>query len=89
MFYGINENFWGLTNPALASEMPVPQKYYVPGRIREAYRPRLEAAGLWRLPDAEEEQLGMFERDKKKKRNYKVTFERAFAREMVGDQWGR
>lgn len=27
--------------------MPIPQKYYVPNRIRELYKPRLEAVGLW------------------------------------------
>jgi sorting and assembly machinery component 37 len=26
---------------------PVPQKYYVPRRIRDTYVPRLEAVGLW------------------------------------------
>lgn len=87
MFYGIDANFWGLTNPAFASEMHVPQKYYVASRIREAYRPRLEAAGLWSLPAAEEEPKGLFEKDKKKKkRDYTVTFSRAFEREKVGDE---
>lgn len=87
MLYGIDMNFWGLTNPALASEMSAPQKYYVPGRIRESYRFRLEAAGLWSLPAAEEEQKGL-DKDKKKKRDYRVTFSRAFEREKVCDQWG-
>lgn len=27
--------------------MPIPQRYYVPNRIRELYKPRLEVAGLW------------------------------------------
>jgi sorting and assembly machinery component 37 len=27
--------------------MPIPQRYYVPNRIRELYKPRLEAVGLW------------------------------------------
>lgn len=27
--------------------MPIPQRYYVPNRIRELYKPRLEASGLW------------------------------------------
>ena len=29
---------------------PVPQKYYVPHRIRNTYIPRLEAVELWNLP---------------------------------------
>ena len=85
MFYGIDTNFWGLTNPALASEMPVPQKYYVASRIRETYRPRLEAAGLWSLP-SQEEQKSLFDKDKKKKEDYTVTFSRAFEREKVVDE---
>ncbi|KAI9570456.1 hypothetical protein HD554DRAFT_2242925, partial [Boletus coccyginus] len=85
MLYGIDMNFWGLTNPALASEMSAPQKYYVPGRIRESYRFRLEAAGLWSLPAAEEEQKGL-DKDKKKKRDYRVTFSRAFEREKILDK---
>lgn len=27
--------------------MPIPQRYYVPNRIRELYKPRLESVGLW------------------------------------------
>lgn len=37
--------------------MPIPQRYYVPDRIRELYRPRLEAVGLWPIePEALSEQ---------------------------------
>lgn len=32
--------------------MPIPQRYYVPNRIRELYKPRLDAVGLW-LPETE------------------------------------
>ncbi|KAF8136772.1 hypothetical protein EV363DRAFT_1429122 [Boletus edulis] len=85
MFYGNDTNFWGLTNPVLASEMPIPQKYYVGSRIRETYKPRLEAAGLWSLPN-EEEKKGLFEKDKKKKREYTMSFSRAFEREKILDK---
>lgn len=37
-------------HPLLASMFPVPQKYFVPRRIRDTYIPRLEAVGLWNLP---------------------------------------
>ena len=37
-------------HPLLASMFPVPQKYYVPRRIRDTYIPRLEAVGLWNFP---------------------------------------
>lgn len=39
-----------MTHPLLASMFPVPQKYFVPRRIRDTYIPRLEAVGLWYLP---------------------------------------
>ena len=45
-FYS-SANYWGLIRPTLAKAMPIPQRYYVPNRIRESYKPRLEAAGLW------------------------------------------
>ncbi|KAG6376496.1 hypothetical protein JVT61DRAFT_2489 [Boletus reticuloceps] len=64
--------------------MPIPQKYYVASRIRETYRPRLEAAGFWSLPN-EEEKKGLFEKDKKKKREYVMSFSRAFEREKASD----
>jgi len=48
--YAINENWVNLTHPLLVSMFPVPQKYFVPRRIRDTYIPRLEAVGLWYLP---------------------------------------
>ena len=35
--------------------LPVPQRYYVPRRIKESYRPRLEAVGLWLLANEPED----------------------------------
>lgn len=46
-FYAITENFIQCTRPALASHLSLPQRYYLPDRLRESYQPRLEAAGLW------------------------------------------
>ncbi|GJJ12665.1 hypothetical protein Clacol_006909 [Clathrus columnatus] len=40
----------------LASMFPLPQRYYVPRRIRDSYKPRLEAAGLWHVIDEEEQE---------------------------------
>lgn len=34
----------------------MPQRYYVPDRLRSQYRPRLEAAGLWNAHTEEAEQ---------------------------------
>ena len=47
--YANNENWVNMTHPLLVSMFPVPQKYFVPRRIRETYIPRLEAVGLWYL----------------------------------------
>jgi sorting and assembly machinery component 37 len=68
---------------------PVPQKYYVPTRIRDSYHQRLLAAGLWK-PFAEETPVDSpFPRDttpaKNKKEDIKSnpTLSRAFEREKV------
>ena len=45
-FYS-SANYWKLIRPTLAKMMPIPQRYYVPNRIRELHKPRLEAVGLW------------------------------------------
>ncbi|KAG9019568.1 hypothetical protein FRB90_000476 [Tulasnella sp. 427] len=50
-FYALAPNFRKLTLPTLASFLPIPQKYYIPSRLRDMYKPRLEAAGLWELAD--------------------------------------
>jgi len=47
--YAMNANWVNLTHPSLASMFSVPQKYYVPRRIRDTYIPRLESVGLWNL----------------------------------------
>ena len=40
-------NYWKLIRPTFAKMIPVPQRYHVPNRIRELYKPRLETAGPW------------------------------------------
>lgn len=47
MLYSVHQNWVEVTHPALASMLPVPQRYYVPDRIRNLYKPRLETSGLW------------------------------------------
>jgi sorting and assembly machinery component 37 len=44
---------------------PVPQKYYVPRRIRDTYIPRLEAVGLWNLPVEEKVEKKWFQNEQK------------------------
>lgn len=41
----------------IAYALPVPQRYYVPSRIRNMHRHRLEAAGLWVDQPAESTRL--------------------------------
>lgn len=40
----------------LAQVLPVPQQYYVPDQIRQLYRSRLDAAGLWTVHAEEVEE---------------------------------
>lgn len=83
--YSHHGNWAGLTQPALASMLPVPQSYYVPGRIRESYRARLEAADLWTLPEIERKEKKPF-RDLYKSTKEKVDsniYLQAFEREKV------
>ncbi|KNZ78430.1 Metaxin-1 [Termitomyces sp. J132] len=81
--YSNQDNWAELMHPALASLYPIPQRYYIPGRIREMYRPRLESAGLWDLPIKEEEKKP-FKIDKswQKRQNTKL-FQETFGRERV------
>lgn len=65
----------------MASMLPIPQRYYVPGRIREMYRPRLEAAGLWTQATSEPEKDSFGKRQKKD--DPKDEYARAFERDKV------
>ncbi|EIW85106.1 hypothetical protein CONPUDRAFT_49235 [Coniophora puteana RWD-64-598 SS2] len=86
MFYSSDANYWGLTNPTLGSFLPVPYKYFVPARIRESYKLRLEASELWNpLPDIEQEHTSKFAKTEKKdeKEASKEVFVRAFERDKA------
>ena len=48
-FYCMSANYKGLTLPTIVSFMHPPRSYYVPSRLKEMAKPRLEAAGLWDL----------------------------------------
>lgn len=77
-----------MTNPALASLFSVPQKYYVPGRIRDGYFPRLVAAGLWKAAVEEKSSETPFPREvkfpEKEKLSKNTTLSLAFDKEKVG-----
>ncbi|KZT11324.1 uncharacterized protein LAESUDRAFT_692034 [Laetiporus sulphureus 93-53] len=87
MMYSLHANWWNVTRPALVSMLPAPQRYFVPGRIRESYRPRLEFAGLWNVPGIEQEDDERFsvfrERRRKKKETRDQKFKKVFEREKV------
>lgn len=65
--------------------LPIPQKYYVPSKLREAYQPRLEAAGLWNLlPPVEKKKKTPLEKELRKKPAIdKKKFQQTFVREKV------
>ncbi|EEB87852.1 hypothetical protein MPER_14631, partial [Moniliophthora perniciosa FA553] len=91
MFYALERNWSGLTHPALVKHFPIPQNYYAPQRIRATYQTRLEAVGLWCLPQLEQpedkprfrEERGGKERQKVKPRD---KFVRVFEREKVAEK---
>jgi len=86
-FFSSSTNYRELTRPTMAKMLPVPQRYYVQGRIRESYRPRLESVGLWNSAGPEREQthetrFGM-KTNVKPEQDLKEKMKRAFAREQV------
>lgn len=86
MVYSHPKNWAEHTFPALAAIYPIPQRYFVPQRIREIHRPRLEAAHLWNLhpEDNESGQKPKFgEKPKKPKKDLKEESAKAFGREKV------
>jgi len=85
MFYSLHENWSKIVHPVLASMLPIPQRYYVPGRVRDSYRPRLEASGLWALPGIEQEEKKPFKENIKPREDANKTekFLRVFEREKV------
>jgi sorting and assembly machinery component 37 len=94
MFYSLNENWSRLTYPTLANMLPIPQRYYVPARMRESFRPRLEAVQLWNLPgiEQEEEKPHFWKREKlreptesERKEKFKSVFEREKVSFRIGD----
>ena len=93
MFYSLNANWFRLMMPTLADMLPIPQRYYVPARMRESHRPRLEAVRLWNLPgiEQEDEKPHFWEREKLKEPaegDRKERFKRVFEREKVSCENG-
>lgn len=69
--------------------LPIPQRYYVPERLRNSYKPRLEAAGLWSASTSEtdnDETRSAFQKiskPKRKDKQAKQKAKKAFEREKV------
>ncbi|PAV24031.1 hypothetical protein PNOK_0109900 [Pyrrhoderma noxium] len=85
--FTLRHNYYESSRKSLAELFPVPQRYYIPDRLRESYRTRLEAAGLWSISaeEAEEEK-----REKKAQRGTSLAhdsvIQEAFGREKVLDK---
>ena len=47
LYYSVGVNWYQNVRPAISAVLPIPQRYYVPERLRNSYKPRLMAAGLW------------------------------------------
>ncbi|KDQ33461.1 hypothetical protein PLEOSDRAFT_20363 [Pleurotus ostreatus PC15] len=88
MFYSLEDNWTKTLRPHLAAMQPIPQRYYLPDRIRASYRPRLEAAGLWNLPGIEQQEKKPFEKPKAKvePENLKEKYVRVFERQKVEEK---
>jgi len=86
--FASEDNWTNLTLPGLASLFPLPQRYYVPKKIRDTYQPRLENAGLWSQASPEEETvkkpLSPFEKElQKRPRLDKKVVKKMFEKEKV------
>ncbi|KLO08952.1 hypothetical protein SCHPADRAFT_908202 [Schizopora paradoxa] len=53
--YTLKDNYWEYVRPTLADMFPVPQKYYIPDRMRNLHKSRLESIGLWNVAAEERE----------------------------------
>ncbi|KAL1758357.1 hypothetical protein FB107DRAFT_207506 [Schizophyllum commune] len=82
VFFSVNQNWNKLTHPALAKRLPIPQRYYMPGRIRELHRPRLTTTGLWN-PGADASERKPLKEVVKPRPSQSASYARAFEREKA------
>ncbi|KAF7304994.1 Tom37 domain-containing protein [Mycena kentingensis (nom. inval.)] len=64
--YTLEQNWHGFVGLAMIKSLPVPARYYVPRRRRNAFKARLQAAGLY--PSNEEEAFSALHSEKEKLR---------------------
>ncbi|KAI0688249.1 hypothetical protein BC835DRAFT_1408124 [Cytidiella melzeri] len=93
VYYSLTANWVHKTRHVLVSILPAPQRYYMPDRIRLAYKPRLEMAELWNVAGMEQEERTERERfsfrkpaRKNKKAQEKAHFKETFERNKVLDK---
>jgi sorting and assembly machinery component 37 len=88
-FYCVPANYGAVMHPTLSSFYNIPQSYYVPRRIRQAYQARLEGNGLWTTSaeESEVEKPKRFGEKETEKDDPKQTFKNAFQRERVGHSY--
>lgn len=89
-YYSLSANWTRQTRHTLAAMLPVPQRYYVPERIRQSWKPRLEAAELWDVVGIEEEEdrerqrfAFRLQRKRTKKVQEKLKFKETVERKKV------
>lgn len=82
VFFSVNTNWSKLTYPALANRLPIPQRYYMPGRIRELHQPRLTTTGLWN-PSASATERKPLKEAIRPRPSQTASFARAFEREKA------
>ncbi|KAF8643848.1 hypothetical protein AX16_008865 [Volvariella volvacea WC 439] len=86
MLYAVPSNWEDLTHTTFVSMLPVPQRYYVPARIRACYKPRLEAAGLWVTPAPEKPPRKPFKKKEyEEPESHSRAFKRAFEKDKILD----
>ena len=87
-FYSCLNNWEKVVRPALVEIYGVPQRYYVPERIRASFKPRLESASLWTLPHPEPEKKSF--KDKKAgtlRKQVKEAYNQTLEKEKVLILW--
>lgn len=82
-FYTLRDNYWEYVRPTLASMFPVPQKYYIPDRMRNLHKARLESIGLWNVAAEESEA----ERKPSARSRLNESASSAFGKEKVRDDY--
>jgi len=90
LYYGNALNYNTFTHPNLVSGLPFLKRYYLPKRVRESYKHRLESEGMWEegAYDRERDKTSKGLREAKETRDETVIIGRrkikhAFAQEKV------